>query len=93
MIDSKIKKNLGFGCMRLPHKEHFYEIDEVEAAKVRFYNITEKIENQEKEAAGEVIEEPKNEAYLDFSYLLMDLLDLLSDWLFKLFGGAGFGDM
>lgn len=69
------------------------DTDEVEAAKVRFYNITEKIEILEKEAAGEVIEEPENEAYLDFSYLLMDLLDLLSDWLFKLFGGAGFGEM
>ena len=26
--------NLGFGCMRLPHKEHFYDIDEEEAAKM-----------------------------------------------------------
>ena len=69
------------------------DTDEVEAAKVRFYNITEKIENQEKEAAGEVIEEPENEAYLDFSYLFMDLLDLLGEWLYKLFGGAGFGEM
>ena len=31
--------NLGFGCMRLPHKEHFYEIDEVEAAKMFDYAI------------------------------------------------------
>ena len=32
-------KKLGFGCMRLPHKEHFYEIDEVEAAKMFDYAI------------------------------------------------------
>ena len=29
--------NLGFGCMRLPHKEHFYEIDEAEATKMFDY--------------------------------------------------------
>lgn len=31
--------NLGFGCMRLPHKENFYEIDEVEATKMFDYAI------------------------------------------------------
>ena len=31
--------NLGFGCMRLPHKEHFYEIDEAEATKMFDYAI------------------------------------------------------
>ena len=31
--------NLGFGCMRLPHKDKFHEIDEVEATKMFDYAI------------------------------------------------------
>lgn len=70
------------------------DTDEVEAAKVRFYNIKDKIEAQENAANGEVVEEePENEAYLDFSYLFMDILDLLGDILYRFFGGAGFSEM
>ena len=69
---------------------------EVEAAKVRFYNIREKIEWLEEEAnrdPNEPIPEKENTAYLDFSYLLKDIFEILSDILFKYFGGAGFSDM
>ena len=31
--------NLGFGCMRLPHRDKFHEIDEVEATKMFDYAI------------------------------------------------------
>ena len=34
-----------------------------------------------------------NSAYLDFSYLLKDLIKVLSELFYILFGGAGFSDL
>ena len=68
---------------------------EVEAAKVRFYAISDKIEwleenNGDYEAP---LPEKENTAYLDFSPLLKDILEILSNILFKYFGGLGFSDI
>ncbi len=68
---------------------------EVEAAKVRFYDIRDKIEwleanNGDYDAP---LPEKENTAYLDFSYLFKDILEILSDILFKYFGGLGFSDI
>jgi hypothetical protein len=68
---------------------------EVEAAKVRFYSIKEKVDwvaenNGDYDAP---VPEKENTAYLDFSYLLKDILEILSNILFKHFGGAGFSDI
>ncbi len=68
---------------------------EVEAAKVRFYDIRDKIEwleanNGDYDAP---LPEKENTAYLDFSPLLKDILEILSDILFKYFGGLGFSDI
>ena len=70
--------------------------NEVQAAKTRFYNICERIEWLEEEALKDPdapVEEKENTAYLDFSYLFKDILHILSDVLFRFFGGAGFSDM
>ena len=72
------------------------DVNEVEAAKVRFYNICDKIEQIEEDANKDPdapVEEKENTAYLDFSYLFKDILEILSNVLFKYFGGAGFSDM
>ena len=72
------------------------DTNEVRAAEVRFYNICERIEWLEAEAAKDPdapVEEKENTAYLDFSYLFKDILHILSDVLFRFFGGAGFSDM
>ena len=69
---------------------------EVDAAKVRLYNMIDRLEYLEAEAErdpNEPLPEKENGAYLDFSYLLKDILHILSDVLFKYFGGAGFSDM
>ena len=68
---------------------------EVEAAKIRFYDIKDRVDwvaenNGDYDAP---VPEKENTAYLDFSYLLKDILSILSDILFKYFGGAGFSDM
>jgi hypothetical protein len=65
---------------------------ETEKAERRFYNICEEIEAYENgETEPEVDEE--NSAYLDFSYLLKDLVYILSQILYVFLGGAGFGDL
>lgn len=68
--------------------------NETSAAKVRFYNIYDKIKEYE-ENGGEVeYEVPEtNNAYLDFSYLLGDLVYILSELFYILFGGNGFSDL
>ena len=68
------------------------DVYEAEAAERRFYDICDTIEAYE---SGELDNyEPKeNTAYLDFSYLLMDLVYILSQVLYVFFGGAGFSDM
>lgn len=68
---------------------------EVEAAKVRFYDIKDRVDwvaanNGDYDAP---VPEKENTAYLDFSYLLKDILSILSDMLFKYFGGAGFSEI
>ena len=72
------------------------DTNEVQAAKTRFYNIRDRIEWLEEEALKDPdapVEEKENTAYLDFSYLFKDILHILSDVLFRFFGGAGFSDM
>ncbi len=68
---------------------------EVEAAKVRFYDIRDKIEWLEENNGNydAPVPEKENTAYLDFSYLLKDILEILSDLLYRFFGGSGFSDM
>ncbi len=68
------------------------DVIETEDAERRFYDICEVIEAYEN---GEIEnDEPKeNNAYLDFSYLLSDLIYILSQILYVFFGGAGFSDM
>ena len=68
---------------------------EVEAAKVRFYAIKDRVDwvaenNGDYDAPHP---EKENTAYFDFSYLLKDILKILSDLLFKYFGGAGFSEI
>lgn len=65
---------------------------ETEDAERRFYNICEVIEAYE---SGEIEnDEPKeNTAYFDFSYLLSDLIYILSQILFIFMGGNGFSDV
>lgn len=69
------------------------DLNEVEAAETRFYNIYDEI--MEFEKTGGVEEEPtyENNAYMDFSYLLQDLIFILSELFFILFGGNGFSDL
>lgn len=65
---------------------------ETEKAERRFYNICEKIEALENgETEPEVDEE--NSAYLDFSYLLKDLVYIISQILYVFIGGSGFSDL
>jgi hypothetical protein len=68
------------------------DVFETEDAERRFYNICDQIEAYEN---GELEnDEPKeNTAYLDFSYLLQDLIYILSQILYVFCGGAGFSDM
>lgn len=68
--------------------------NEVAAAKTRFYNIYDKIKEYE-ENGGEVeYEVPEtNSAYLDFSYLLGDIIYILSELFYILFGGSGFSEL
>lgn len=68
--------------------------NEVSAAKVRFYNICDRIETYE-ETDGETdyVVPETNSAYLDFSYLLGDILYILSELFYILFGGNGFSDL
>ncbi len=68
--------------------------NEVSAAKVRFYNICDRIETYE-ETDGETdyVVPETNGAYLDFSYLLGDILYILSELFYILFGGSGFSDL
>ena len=68
--------------------------NEVSAAKVRFYNICDRIETYE-ETDGETdyVVPETNSAYLDFSYLLGDILYILSELFYILFGGNGFSEL
>lgn len=68
--------------------------NEVSAAKVRFYNICDRIETYE-ETDGETdyVVPETNSAYLDFSYLLGDILYILSELFYILFGGKGFSEL
>ena len=71
-------------------------IDEKECERVsnNFYNIRDEILEYEETGGEEVIEEPsENTAYLDFSYLLKDLIYVLSELFYLLFGGSGFSDI
>ena len=65
---------------------------ETEDAKRRFYDICDVIEAYEN---GELdnYEEKENTAYLDFSYLLSDLIYVLSQILYIFIGGNGFSDL
>ncbi len=68
---------------------------EVEAAKVRFYAIKDRVDwvaenNGDYDAP---MPEKENDAYFDFSYLLKDIFEILSDILFKYFGGLGFSEI
>ncbi len=71
--------------------------DEVAAAKTRFYNISDKIAEQDAAAENPDAEPPtgekENTAYLDFSYALKDLIYILSELFFILFGGNGWSDL
>lgn len=72
------------------------DLNELAAAETRFYNIRDKIKQLEAEADKDPnvpTEDKENTAYLDFSYLFTDLFKILSDILYRFFGGAGFGDM
>ncbi len=73
------------------------DLDEVAAAKNRFYNISEKIHEQDAAEDNPDAEEPtgekENTAYLDFSYALKDLIYILSELFYILFGGNGFSDL
>ena len=66
---------------------------ETEDAERRFYNICDIIEAYENGELDNDDEPKENTAYLDFSYLLQDLIYILSQVLFVFFGGAGFGEM
>lgn len=69
--------------------------DEVSAASTRFYAIRDKImdaENGEAEPENPTGEK-ENTAYLDFSYVLKDLIRVLSELFYILFGGKGFSDL
>ena len=68
---------------------------EVEAAKVRFYAIKDRVDWVAENGGDYDAPQPEkeNSAYLDFSYLLKDILQILSDMLFKYFGGAGFSEI
>ena len=71
-------------------------IDEKECERVsnNFYNIRDEIKEYEETGGEEVIEEPgENTAYLDFSYLLKDLIYVLSELFYLLFDGSGFSDI
>ncbi len=65
---------------------------ETQEAERRFYDICDIIEAYEN---GELdkYEEKENTAYLDFSYLLSDLLYILSNILYIFMVGNGFSDM
>lgn len=71
--------------------------NEVAAAKTRFYNICDKIAEQDAAAENPDAEPPtgekENTAYLDFSYVLKDLIYVLSELFFILFGGNGWSDL
>lgn len=68
--------------------------NEVAAAKTRFYNIYDKIhEYEENGGEPEYVVPETNSAYLDFSYLLGDLIYILSELFYILFGGNGFSDL
>ena len=66
---------------------------ETEDAERRFYNICDVIEAYENGELDNDDEPKENTAYFDFSYLLQDLIYILSQVLFVFFGGAGFGEM
>ncbi len=68
------------------------DVFETEDAARRFYNICDQIEAYEN-GEFENFEPGENTAYLDFSYLLKDLIYILSQILYVFFGGAGFSDM
>ena len=68
--------------------------NEVSAAKVRFYNICDRIETyEETDGEADYVVPETNSAYLDFSYLLGDILYILSELFYILFGGNGFSDL
>lgn len=68
------------------------DVYETEDAERRFYNICEVIEEYKNGAAED--DEPKeNTAYFDFSYLLSDLIYILSQILYVFLGGSGFSDL
>ena len=66
---------------------------EVAAAEKRFYTICDDIEAFENPQDEEEKDYDDNSAYLDFSYLLKDLVKVLSELFYILFGGAGFSDL
>lgn len=68
--------------------------NEVSAAKVRFYNICDRIETYEAtDGETDYVVPETNSAYLDFSYLLGDIIYILSELFYLLFGGSGFSDL
>lgn len=70
------------------------DLNEVQAAEARFYRIYDDIKEYEENGGEEIVEVPtENNAYLDFSYLLQDLIMVLSELFYLLFGGNGFSDL
>ncbi len=59
-----------------------------EAVKRNFYAVRDDVLSADEEPV-----EKENGAYMDFSYVLKDLIELLSKYLYIIFGGAGFGEM
>lgn len=73
------------------------DIDEVEAAQTRFNNIYNVIKDYEatggEETPDDTVTNKENTAYLDFSYVLKDLVVILSKLLYIFCGGGGFSDI
>ena len=64
------------------------DLDAFQEAKDNFYSVRDQILNRDKEP-----EVKENDAYMDFGDALKQIMQLLSDFLYLFFGGAGFSDM
>ncbi len=64
------------------------DIDAYNEAERNFYSVYDYIKNKDVEP-----EEKENTAYMDFSGLLAQLIEVLSTILYAFFGGAGFSEM
>ena len=64
------------------------DIDAFNEAKSNFYSVRDQILNRDKEP-----EVKENDAYMNFGDSFKQIMQLLSDFLYLFFGGAGFSDM